>query len=318
MSEEAKAENQSPKVSVIVPVYKAEKYLRKCVDSILAQTFRDFEIILVDDGSPDGSGAICDEYAAEYDCVRVKHISNGGAAVARNRGIDMAKGEFIMFVDSDDTIESDMLAELVSLQKRHKVDIAASKLYVEKSFPIESIYLGEECVRLLLQEKIDSSPCAKLFARKCIGETRFPEGVTNEDIVFLFYVYEKGLKLCYLNKSFYHITINPLSVTRNLGRNAVDLVTNVNRIYSEVQNNHPDLEPVARTYKVKIYLQFCYIVITRNLFRLCEEEYRYCRSQCLQKIISILASFSYSWKYKCKSLMVLFASPMLYALKRTE
>ena len=94
-----------PGISVIVPVYKVEKYLHECVDSILAQTFRDFELILVDDGSPDNCGAICDEYAAKDSRIRVIHQENQGLSGARNSGIDVARGEYITFVDADDSIE---------------------------------------------------------------------------------------------------------------------------------------------------------------------------------------------------------------------
>lgn len=98
-----------PKISVIVPVYKAEKYLHRCVDSILAQTFTDFELILVDDGSPDNSGAICDEYAAKDNRVKVIHKENGGASDARNKGLDVAIGELLCFADSDDIVDNNFL-----------------------------------------------------------------------------------------------------------------------------------------------------------------------------------------------------------------
>ena len=101
-----------PKISVIVPVYKAEKYLHRCVDSILAQSYTDFELLLIDDGSPDNSGAICDEYAIKDSRVRVFHKQNGGASSARNKGLDHANGEWVSFVDSDDWIEPQMVESL--------------------------------------------------------------------------------------------------------------------------------------------------------------------------------------------------------------
>ena len=297
----------APKVSVIVPVYKAEKYLRKCVDSILAQTFRDFEVLLVDDGSPDKSGEICDEYAAKYDCIRVKHISNGGAAVARNRGIDMAKGEFIMFVDSDDTIESDMLAELVSLQNRHKVDIAASRLRMRPEYehqPAEVRYSGIDCIRLLLLRELDSSPCTKLIRRDAIGSIRFPEGVTNEDVVFLYHLYGQASDVCYLNKSFYYYRENPESVTHSFDKHALDIVTNADRLYNDVRKNYPGLLPVAKSFQIKIYLDFCFLVLKGRLLKSYSAAYRQCRKKCIQNAFPILRSKYYSWRYKCKLLMV--------------
>lgn len=104
---------QSPKISVIVPVYKVEKYLRRCVDSILAQTYTDFELLLIDDGSPDSSGKICDEYAALDPRVRVFHKPNGGVSSARNLGLDNAHGEWVVFVDSDDWLTEEYLADLM-------------------------------------------------------------------------------------------------------------------------------------------------------------------------------------------------------------
>lgn len=99
-------------ISVIVPVYKAEKYLHRCVDSILAQTYTNFELILVDDGSPDNSGAICDEYAVKDSRVRVFHKKNGGVTAARADGVNISKGEWITFVDADDTIPIEALSTL--------------------------------------------------------------------------------------------------------------------------------------------------------------------------------------------------------------
>lgn len=104
-------QNSSPKISVIVPVYKVEKYLRACIDSILAQTFTDFELILIDDGSPDNCGAICDEYAEKDARIRVFHKENGGVSSARNLGIERSRGEWIAFVDSDDWVESDKFSK---------------------------------------------------------------------------------------------------------------------------------------------------------------------------------------------------------------
>lgn len=105
--------SSTPTISVIVPVYKTEKYIHKCLDSIINQTFKNFELILVDDGSPDRSGAICDEYAEKDERIKVIHKENEGVSIARNAGIELAKGEWIYFVDSDDWIDNDLLATFV-------------------------------------------------------------------------------------------------------------------------------------------------------------------------------------------------------------
>lgn len=115
-------------ISIIVPVYKVEPYLRKCVDSILAQTFTNFEVILVDDGSPDNSGKICDEYAIKDSRVRVIHKENGGLSSARNAGIDIARGKYLGFVDSDDYIAEDMYEVLYENLKFYDADISSVEI----------------------------------------------------------------------------------------------------------------------------------------------------------------------------------------------
>ena len=136
----------TPKISVIVPVYKAERYLSACIDSILAQTFTDFELLLIDDGSPDASGQICDEYAARDRRIVVIHKDNGGLSDARNAGLDICKGEYISFVDSDDWINDKFIQNLYSSIKKNDADIAVasckyksdSPQYTEKIFSTPS------------------------------------------------------------------------------------------------------------------------------------------------------------------------------------
>lgn len=110
-----------PQFSIIIPVYRVEEYLEKCVDSILAQTCQDFELLLIDDGSPDGSGAICDRYAASHpNQVRALHQPNGGAGAARNRGIELAQGDYLLFVDGDDWLAPNLLEDLSAPSRPHR------------------------------------------------------------------------------------------------------------------------------------------------------------------------------------------------------
>lgn len=162
-----------PKISVIIPVYKCEKYLKQCVDSVLAQTFEDFELILVDDGSPDGSPAICDTYVKADQRVAVIHKENGGVSSARNKGIEAATGEYIMFIDSDDYIDSEML-QLLYRQVKEDADCIISGLrYVfeengtQKEYCLRDIkFQTNEIDRVY--EEIDrnfgfAAPVAKLY-----------------------------------------------------------------------------------------------------------------------------------------------------------
>jgi glycosyltransferase involved in cell wall biosynthesis len=116
-------------ISIIVPVYDVEKYLKKCVDSILNQTFKDFELILVDDGSPDNSGAICDQYAEKDSRVRVIHKENGGLSDARNAGIEVARGKYLGFVDSDDFVNEDMYKQLYTSIIENNADLSICGIF---------------------------------------------------------------------------------------------------------------------------------------------------------------------------------------------
>lgn len=179
-----------PKISIIVPVYNVEKYLNKCLDSILAQTFEDYELLLIDDGSSDKSGNICDEYEKKDKRVKVFHKENGGLSSARNAGIDAACGEYIGFIDSDDYIDNDMFEQLYNDVTKNDADVAVCGIYncyrnvvrLECSRNIYKIVDNEEALRLVLESKIVSvHACNKLFKKECFVEDRFPVGMTSED-----------------------------------------------------------------------------------------------------------------------------------------
>lgn len=191
-----------PVISVIVPVYNVEKVLYHCIDSILNQLFSDFELILVDDGSTDNSGKICDEYSEKDNRILVIHKPNGGVSSARNAGIEAAQGEYICFVDSDDYLESNYLKELIETKRKHADydNIWCGFQTVEdyfgknKKIVIAENDVGISCYTLenimILHEKwLDASPCNKLFNKKIIQQyaIKFPENLSlGEDLLFNF------------------------------------------------------------------------------------------------------------------------------------
>ena len=157
------------KISIIVPVYNTEKYLKRCVDSILSQNYADFELWLVDDGSTDGSGALCDSYQQKDSRVRVFHQKNAGVSAARNYGVDQAQGEWVCFVDSDDEVLPDYLSDMIKAADTDEClvvgNICKSHL---TGLLMEDVYLdGKEMVRYLLDHSVLqlSGPVAKLFNR---------------------------------------------------------------------------------------------------------------------------------------------------------
>lgn len=182
----------TPKISVIVPVYNVEKYLPKCIDSILQQTFTDFELLLIDDGSPDNSGKICDEYAAKDSRIRVFHKENGGASSARNLGLDYAKGEWIAFSDSDDYVSPAYLEDMAKyIISKSSLVISEYNMKGKNALQLTTCYLtGIEAIQYYFEKKVSklSGPVSKLYNRSILKKNniRFPIGIhMGEDAIFI-------------------------------------------------------------------------------------------------------------------------------------
>lgn len=205
-------ENNNPKVSVIVPVYKAEVYLHRCVDSLLSQTFQDYEILLVDDGSPDRSGEICDEYAKKDSRVRVFHKENGGVSSARQCGIDNARGEYTIHADPDDWVEPEMLEELYKKAKEDDADMVICDFYEErkdstKYIKQEPSSLNHEVVLRELFQQLHGSCWNKLVRRVCYKEygVSFPKELNYcEDLFVNTSLLSHNINIVYLSKAYYH------------------------------------------------------------------------------------------------------------------
>lgn len=201
-----------PRLSIIVPVYKVEKYIHKCVDSILNQTFTDFELILVDDGSPDNCGRICDEYAEKDSRVRVIHKKNGGLSDARNYGIDAAQGEIIGFVDSDDDIDLNMYKSMIEYMDKHDLDIVCADTYVIKNekrkfkprYAEDKIFNAQDGVIAVLDGTLDNAAWNKIYRRSCIGDVRYPKGRIYEDVATTYKFVYAGQRVGYMCKPFYN------------------------------------------------------------------------------------------------------------------
>ena len=216
-------------VSVIVPIYNVEDYLRPCIESIQNQTYSDLEIILVDDGSPDNCGKICDEYAAKDARIRVLHNQNGGAARARNAGIEAATGEYISFVDGDDTIMDTMIEELLtnlhatgsdaSVCDCNRNSIHGAHTCSSKDLPAaDLIILTQPTIsQYVMQTKLHSAgPVCRLFRRSFLGDIRFD--TTHqcfEDYSYSVKLSLKAQKVCYTPRPLYNYVQRPGSQMRS-------------------------------------------------------------------------------------------------------
>lgn len=212
-------------ISVIIPVYNVEKYLDRCMQSVLKQTYRNLEIILVDDGSTDASGKICDEYREKDDRIKVIHKENGGASSARNVGLKIATGNFIGFVDSDDLIVGDMYEYLSDLLHQTNADLVScccttkiKELDYKNKNEVLREYIGREIMELFYRIKGGGSfisPCRKLYKREILENLYFLEGKINEDVLFAYEVCKKAKKIVESNQNKYYYFKNDTGVTRS-------------------------------------------------------------------------------------------------------
>ena len=210
-----------PLISVIVPVYKVEKYLHKCVDSILVQTFRDFELFLVDDGSPDSCGKICDEYAEKDDRIIVIHKENGGLSDARNVAIDRAKGDYLTFIDSDDYVAPDYLESLYYALSQTDSDIAITNIttFDENGQYDNEFYRITDKIEVLEGKDIFSTiyrpnACAKLYKRYIFYDIRYPVGRLYEDAFVYYDVLSKANRIVLTGANSYYYLVRDDSIMR--------------------------------------------------------------------------------------------------------
>ena len=230
------------KVSMIIPIYKVESYLRPCLESVLAQSFQDYEVILVDDGSPDGCGAICDEYAAAYENIHVVHKKNGGLSSARNAGLDIARGQYVYFLDSDDTVEPQLLQRLVELMDqgldlvgfRYNILKADGTRQPGREIQLGSFYLPDQEHRLsfirdtLVSCAIGWEAWSRIFVREKIEKygLRFADNreIFAEDLYFSMCYCAHAEKLLCIDDCLYNYRVREDSIMgvqqarSNLGR----------------------------------------------------------------------------------------------------
>lgn len=201
-----------PIISIIVPVYNIENYISKCLDSLLIQTIKEIEIIVVDDGSTDSSGEICNEYSLKDNRVVVIHKKNGGLSSARNTGLEIAKGEYVGFVDGDDWIAEDMFEFLHNISITHDADISICGHFIvdgELVDPIRNdgdikvLNHAEALSAILLDDEINSFAWDKLYKRELFIDLSYPVGRRFEDIAFTYLIFNRAKKVVQANVSKY-------------------------------------------------------------------------------------------------------------------
>lgn len=244
-----------PEISVIVPIYNVEKYLDKCVQSIRNQTFTDLEIILVDDGSPDRCGEMCDAYAREDLRIRVIHKENGGLSDARNAGIDAARGKYLGFVDSDDYIEADMYEMLHSMIVQENADVAICGVYDHYATSVNSsdtstdftirVLNTEEVIALTLNGLAVSS-CTKLYKKGLFSQLKFPIGKNWEDAHIMIYLLDRTKRAAVTDIKKYHYIHRERSITTLAYHPQVlSAIEAWEKNFTFIKEHYPKLIPLA-------------------------------------------------------------------------
>ena len=249
-------------ISIIIPVYKVEKYLEKCIQSVINQTYENLQIILVDDGSPDNCGKICDEYAKKDHRIEVIHKSNGGLSDARNKGLEIAKGEYIGFVDSDDYIEADMYEVLYNLLKQYNADVSICNFYAvsQGKISIKNADNGineynriEILKEILLDKNIQSYAWNKLYKKELFDEIKYPIGKKYEDIGTTFYLLEKCNKVVVTGKSEYYYINRQDSIVNNVTETTItDYIELIMQRYDYIEENIKELSSYNKDYLKRI------------------------------------------------------------------
>lgn len=240
-----------PLVSLVVPIYKAQDYLRECVDSLLAQTYDNIEIVLIDDGSPDGCGAICDEYAARDGRINVLHQRNLGVSAARNAGVSASKGAFTAFIDADDWADCDLVEYLLDLLTETDSDIAVCGCETSGNSSTGKVFTGEEALReMLLQKSFDTGPWSKLFKTELVKREPFPENMFFEDLAVMCRIIGGAQRVVYSDRKIYHYRATPDGTMSGVHtERLLDEIKAADMMYTYVTETFPALEAEAASRK---------------------------------------------------------------------
>lgn len=246
------------KVSVVIPVYNIEKYIKKCIDTVVEQTYSNLEIILVDDGSTDKSGEICEQCAQKDFRIKVIHKENGGAADARNVGIKNTTGKWITFVDGDDYISKELIEQLMLITLKNNADVVITNLIKVNEFEEritiknesnkEEELTSEQAIEeMLYQKKFDSGLPAKIFAKKLFEDIILPVGNLYEDIAILPSIFNKANKIVYSDFIGYMYFFRDTGTTRSDFKKEkmilIDVCLDIKRF---VKNKYPKIEKAAQ------------------------------------------------------------------------
>ena len=287
-----------PLISIVVPIYNVEKYLERCLDSILTQNYQNVQIILVNDGATDDSGLICDRYLKLDNRIEVIHKTNGGLSDARNYGIDRARGEYITFIDSDDYVDSEYISYLYDCISNNQCDISVCSYSVVKNGKITDIGSSfSNCVltpdqaisRMLCDEGFTVSACAKMYRRALFDDVRYPVGKLCEDNGTTYKLFLKANSVFYGKNSHYYYCVRSNSImTSVFNWKKLDLIELTDGMSTDVLKKYKQLKEAVIRRQLYVRLSVLRQAITCDKQTIKDER--------IQEIISFVLSHGNEFK----------------------
>lgn len=300
-------------VSIIVPIYNAEKYLDSCIQSVLRQTYTNWELILIDDGSTDKSGRIAEEYGFADERITVFHQKNLGVSLARNQGIDEATGNYVVFLDADDELIEDCLAKTVNIAEETNADVVAGRSCENQElFQDRIIWTGAEALENSLKDHLFTySACAKLIRREFIGKTRFtPDIRINEDSYFVFQLLCKQNVFVLTNDVIYFYRANSESSSRTVfSEKYFDILIVSDLKYKKIEEQFPQMHDLAKNMLLKARMNVLRILAVRT-----RDEYRDVEKKLLEYILDNKEDYIPSSK-ECNQWMFILSHHLFYVYK---
>lgn len=300
-------------VSIIVPIYNAEKNLDSCIQSVLRQTYTNWELILIDDGSTDKSGRIAEEYGFADERITVFHQKNLGVSLARNQGIDEATGNYVVFLDADDELIEDCLAKTVNIAEETNADVVAGRSCENQElFQDRIIWTGAEALENSLKDHLFTySACAKLIRREFIGKTRFtPDIRINEDSYFVFQLLCKQNVFVLTNDVIYFYRANSESSSRTVfSEKYFDILKVSDLKYKKIEEQFPQMHDLAKNMLLKARMNVLRILAVRT-----RDEYRDVEKKLLEYILDNKEDYIPSSK-ECNQWMFILSHHLFYVYK---
>lgn len=305
----------NPLITIIVPVYNIEKYIVKCIESILKQTINDIEVILVDDESTDNSGKICDRYALIDKRVKVIHQSNKGLSGARNSGIDIARGKYIGFVDGDDYIYPDMFEALVKLLEHNNVDCACcgydyfdeNKNAIEKIHRNNKLYFmnnKDAIERMFFTKYYQCYAWNKLWKREMFNKIRYPEGKVFEDICTTYELFKECNNIVFMQSSKYIYRIRSGSITNQKASiKDLQLIEAINYVIEDIKCNYQHQYKRTLVGYIGYYMNFINKIYGEDIIENEEKYLNYIKQLIIKNICSIIANKDISMLKKLQYLL---------------